>query len=444
MRAPKLVWDVVEESMDEAEFLWRRRLWLLDAHEGRVRDAATWAEERMLGALHGVRVAGDEGVDPLLTPALASDEIDRAAVAAFVLGALGTSRAWDLVERSLLAAPGPASDALIRGVGLLGPRPALAGKLAALLDAGKPGSQAVVLALLAEWAADPGSKLSSWLASADPDLLVAALRAIPGNTGAKFHPQILRNLNDPEPRVQIAAVQRGLVLRQPAAWSTCLALFERPTPALAPLLPLVAVSGEPRSLALLRAAIAVKELARDAVFSLGEHGTAEAAETAVELMAGDQHAALAAASFAAITGVDLRAEHLVKPESPDSSSGGDADSPEAAERRSASPDDDLPAPDVGALIGWWRKNQSRFPPRARFIRGQPARWSVVRDTLENGPPARRHALACELEVRTEGRFRLATRALAGDQERQLRQLAAVDAASFAKPPFPGWAPLPSS
>jgi len=444
MPAPKLVWDVVEESLDEAEFLWGRRLWLLDAHDGRFRDVVTWAEERMLGALHGVRVAGDDGVDPLLTPALASEEIDRAAVAAFVLAALGTARAWNLVERSLLAAPGPASDALVSGLGLLGHGLAFVDKLAPLLNEDKPRSQAAVLTLFAEWGADPGPKLSSWLACADPDLLAAALRAIPASTGAKFHPQILRNVNDPELAVQVAAVQRGLVLRQPAAWSTCLALFERPVPALAPLLPLIAVSGEPRSLALVRAAMAIKELERDAIFSLGEVGTAEAAETAVELMAAERHARVAAASFAAITGVDLRAERLVRQETTDPSSDGDADAAnsEHAPPQSASPDDDLPAPDVGALIAWWRKNQARFPARARFIRGQPARWSVVRDALENGPPARRHALACELELRTEGRFRLATRALAGDQEKQLRALAAVDAASFAKPPFSGWAPLP--
>src|SRR5439155_10844922 len=114
-------------------------------------------EERMLGALHGVRVAGDDGVEPLLTPALASEQIDRAAAAAFVLGALGTSRAWGLVERSLLAAPGPASNALISGLRLLGHLLAFVDRVAALLNADKPGSQAAVLTLLAEWGADPGS-----------------------------------------------------------------------------------------------------------------------------------------------------------------------------------------------------------------------------------------------------------------------------------------------
>src|ERR1035438_86412 len=65
------MWDLVEESLDEAEFLWRRWEAALSTHARDLAGVRFWVEERLLGSLDGLRAAGTRAYDPLLIPALA-------------------------------------------------------------------------------------------------------------------------------------------------------------------------------------------------------------------------------------------------------------------------------------------------------------------------------------------------------------------------------------
>src|SRR5690242_8331330 len=73
--------DLVEESFDEAVFLWRRWEQELTSLTRSLDEVWSWTEDRLHGALEGVSVGGDSGID-LATTALHSGEIDRITVAA--------------------------------------------------------------------------------------------------------------------------------------------------------------------------------------------------------------------------------------------------------------------------------------------------------------------------------------------------------------------------
>ena len=62
------LWDIVEESFEEAEFLWGRWECALDAHDRDLDGVSSWVEERLLGALEGVRVAGDAAIESIRSP----------------------------------------------------------------------------------------------------------------------------------------------------------------------------------------------------------------------------------------------------------------------------------------------------------------------------------------------------------------------------------------
>ena len=81
---PAVIWDLVEESFEEAEFLWQRWEDGLASHARDLTGTAFWVEERLAGSLDGIRVAGDAAFEPLLAPAMASDELWRLSVAAHV------------------------------------------------------------------------------------------------------------------------------------------------------------------------------------------------------------------------------------------------------------------------------------------------------------------------------------------------------------------------
>ena len=111
--APPVFWELVDESLDEAGFFWGRWESALMAADLDAPAVSSWIEERLLGSIDGLVVAGEQGIDRLLVPALEGDDLDRVAAAthALMLGAPGglpifidfteLSRHVPLCERSL-------------------------------------------------------------------------------------------------------------------------------------------------------------------------------------------------------------------------------------------------------------------------------------------------------------------------------------------------------
>jgi uncharacterized protein Usg len=81
------LWDLVEESLDEAVFLWKRWEADLASSVRNLEEVRSWTEDRLQGALDGVRVAGHDLVR-LTQAAVGGDDPTQLTVCAHLLAAV--------------------------------------------------------------------------------------------------------------------------------------------------------------------------------------------------------------------------------------------------------------------------------------------------------------------------------------------------------------------
>lgn len=417
--SPLVFWSIVEESLDEAEFLWRRRDGMLAAHDRTLNDVETWVEDRLLGALEGLVVAGEAGIERVLGPGLASDEPARASVAAYALLTSRTPRGLELFESALLAAAEARLLALRRGLELV---PAAIEALAPTVKAAPPPVLAAYLDACAFQQRATGYAVGELLASRDAPLQRAAarlLRFADAATQRACAPALA--LSDPEARD--LAVESLVIGGLPQAKAACRELAAAELRGSASLLLLLAMVGTPEEHKIVLAALGTEARQKDAIWALGFGGRKEGADACIELLAQGCHDKLAAEAFCAITGLELEAAGLVVPPP------AEADEPIPFEQEDLDadlvqqPEDHLPAPDVAGVIKWWKQQRGQFADKTRYLAGRPATVELLHHRLVNGPTRRRHALALELAVRTQGRLQVETRALVPEQRRQLAAFA---------------------
>jgi uncharacterized protein (TIGR02270 family) len=437
---PDFFWHILEESLDEAEYLWARWERSLDSHDLPLQRVAFWIENRLRGSLDGVRTAGDAAVAAVLEPGLASDSAGRVAASAYVLASMASAQSLDALGRALSSFAGPSLDAVRRGAER-SDNPRVVTKLTPLLQNGAPHAQAAVLDLCSFRAIAAGAPLSALLESPDPFTRAAAVRAardVPALPVAIVN----RALGETDPHVLVAAIETGLWHGMSSAWELCLALCSTPPVAAAcrPLLALLAMSGSQRAERALLTALEHKELQRDAVFALGVWGRVPAIDACLALMREGRQPRVAGEAFCAITGLDLAAAGLVvkEPEAPEAPSledeNLDADLVSTI-------DEALPQPDIEGIAQWWQAHRHEFADKGRYLGGRLVDAAAMQDALLRGPCRRRHEIARELAIRSGGAFRVATRAFAHEQERQMERGAAIDRALLSRNPVPGWAPL---
>ena len=439
-RAPAPLIDVVVESLDEAEFLWRTWEQELDSPLRDLEAVWFWVEQRLQGALDGVQVAGDAAIDDLLVPALREPESrSRAIAAAYVLACEASPRAVDALVSASVSEDDVTQSALARGVQLA---PAMSPLLEAVLA--KRGDRGAALCLEAsnfqQRPAGPALDVVAALRAGDAGVRSAAIRALrhlaPAEASAMY-PAIGGALAAPDLAVRDAALETGMILGLPAAWARCLELAAAPGAAGQRARLLVALLGTERDQRVLLNATGDEPSRRDALFALGCAGTPEAADACLQIGgAVPELARLATDSFVAVTGVDLAAEGLLAPPPPAA-----ADEPIAFEEEDLdadlrpTPDQALPLADWPRLTSWWQRQQRRFAAGRRYLRGQPLDALSVQRFLREGSMRRRHATALEVAVRSGGRHQVETRAFAREQRRQLSALATLDARALSASPL---------
>src|SRR5712671_3510369 len=98
--------DLIAESLDEAQFLWGR--WEAEQSSlTRNLDAVvSWTEDRLHGALDGVRVAPETLFESLLSECLAGDVLHRVTVAAHLLATAKTPNALALLSNAVSRSTG--------------------------------------------------------------------------------------------------------------------------------------------------------------------------------------------------------------------------------------------------------------------------------------------------------------------------------------------------
>lgn len=408
--APPPIWDVVEEHLDEAAFLWTQWEAALASARYAIAEVAAGPEERLRAHLDGVAIGGEAAEAKLLAPALADPDLGRVAAAAAVLAARGRLEPL----RAAVKPDAPdAARAITRALGLA-LAPDAEKRLARWLDDPDPAAQVVAIDALAFRGAAPAPDVRALLGTADPALRAAVLRASPilGDGGRQA---VEGALDDPDPATRDAAVEAGLRLGLRSAWAACQRAADagRPTPLA---LEVLAASGEPADVERIAAAAEVKELRRAALFAAGLSGRARGAAVCAAHL-GDPVAGRAAGDgLRAVTGVAVAgALEAPEPEEPDEPAALEADD---LDRPALPPDDAaLPRPDAAAVLQWWREARASFPDGPRWIEGRPWSAEEALRAFRVGPTRRRPAIGRELAIRSRGAWRIETRAWARDQLR---------------------------
>ncbi|HEY6556229.1 MAG TPA: TIGR02270 family protein [Polyangiaceae bacterium] len=432
-----ILWEVVEEHLDEAEYLLEMRPRCLSSSSYTLDELDVRVEQRLLAHIDGLVVGGTPVAERLLTPAICEDGAPAGKVTAAALALLSGMHA-DAALTRIVAALDDADP--VRRTGLaqalrLAHEPRLPTLLArAVRTAQTAGTRAVLLQALAAHRTDPGPLLGDTLASEEPGLVVAGLEAVAALGRGDCVRAVDAHLGASDPRVRDAAIEAGLVLASRSAWQECQAIDARPLPSDARRILLTALLGHPERV---RPYLDDPALRCDTIFALGFGGRAGDAVTLLSLLHADDDRVckLAGEAFCTITGF-TPPDPPPAPEPPAIED--DADADEAATLPPLEEDDldadlvpdavdELPLIDAVAAETWWRAHHGRFNDASRWLCGRIFDLDALRAELYGAPLRRRHALATALRIASGGRHTVATWAMARRQRTELAALASVRA-----------------
>jgi len=399
-------WDLVEESLEEAAFLWKRWEAELSSPVRSLAEIWSWTEDRLHGALDGVRVAGAELLR-VTQSAVESDDAVRVTIAAHLLAAGSATELRPYLGTLIREATGPRLWSLIRGIEVAELDASFA-PVTSALAAGGPEHLAALCRLKAFRRSTPGREIAVVFDSGEPSLQVEALRALrhlQDDSAAKY---VEAGLSSDSPEVRRAAIECGVRQRRASAWDAARKLVYERNPESAPYLSLLASVGSADDGQLVVTALRAPALQRAGLFALGFIGTPEAVEMCLTAMRDPQLARGAGEAYCAITGADLQRDRLMAPE-PESDP---ADLVPAAH-------DLWPVPDQEAVRAHWEAARSRYVPGARHLYGKPIDANVLVGAIERGPMLRRPELINELTIRSGGRYDVEPRAFAHVQRRMM-------------------------
>ena len=409
--------DLVEESWDEAAFLWKR--WEADlASPVRTLDEVeSWSEDRLQGALDGVRVAGEHLVR-IARSALGGRDPARLTTAAHLLAARSLPEAREELATAIRDATGPRLWSMIRGIQVAELDATFAPVAGALSSAGLE-HLAALCRLKSFRRSPPGREAATVFESGAPPLQVEALcllRHARDDTAGKY---ITAALQSDSPAVRRAAIECGLQQRQQGAWEAVRKLVHERNPESGPFLAILAALGSPEDKQGVIAALREPALQRPALLALVHIGTPEAVEICLQAMSQPPLARAAGAAYCAITGADLQRDGLAAPEPPEA----DSLPPLKADLSEANivpaPHELWSLPDASRVRGHWQAANPGLAAGVRHLYGKPVSLEVLVAAIEGGPMLHRPELINELTIRSGGRYDVEPRAFAQVQRRMM-------------------------
>jgi uncharacterized protein (TIGR02270 family) len=406
--------DLVEESLEEATFLWGRWEHELASLTRTLDDVVSWTEDRLHGAIAGVRVGG--GVSDVVMNGLLSAEPARVAVCTAVLSTSSEPVAIDTLVDALRTADGERLHAMIRGLELQGSDQALR-TAASTLAKGGPAHAGALCRLKAFRRVAPGAELVAAVKSDSTEAQIEAIRAAvyaPSRHAEQLTTAALRSGN---PQVRLAAVESGLAGGVAQAWDVAKRMAGRRGPDTGAYLRLVALLGTASDHEIVYQALRVESLRAPAIWALGHVGTVRAVETC---LAGMKHEDLARAcgeAYCWITGTDLARDRLAADETPVDAPPFEEDDLEAD--LVPAPEALWPLPDPQAIARDWQARAAAFSPDVRYAHGQPAGRETLVGLVERAPMLRRPDIVLELRARTHGQYDVETRAFAARQREMM-------------------------
>lgn len=418
-----VLWDVLEEHLDEAAFLWARRLRCSRAADHSLHEVERGPERRLLAHIHGLAVAGETAARRLLLPMLREGDAASAGAAALALLQRRDDYSLDAVLAALADAPAAPYRGILQALQLTD-RPNLTRQLPRLLGDRSPALYTAALQICVAQGKDPGEALLALLDDEDPQVRTVALRAARFAPRREIQGAVYRALAAEEVAVQAAAVETGLILGQQAAWTACCDLVQRPGATGRLALSWMALLGDGLGMRRTSALLADGGRHRDLLWALGFDGTVGAAAQCVAAMDDPAQARLAAESFCLITGFALcRARGTARtPEEDDD------------EPRPWDPEQDLPHPDVAAVRSLWEQHRGSFRQDERYLLGVPHGKESLLHALAAAPMWRRPILALDLAMRTGGACQLRIELLAREQHQDLARFSALPATVYSRQP----------
>ena len=427
-----IAWDVVEESLGEAEFLWNRREGALCSHDHDLTTLWDRIEDRLSGAIDGIRVGGDEAIRRYLSEAL---DAGRVASTAYAIGADATPFARERLVAVWRDSDGDKLAALRRGAELVDDPRLLPALRLALADA-RPAATAALLEAGRFRRLDPGAGVVDWLSHESAELQRAAVAASRYAPHAIARDCVRRAQLAEDPGVRTAAIETGVFVGMREAWSACRSAVAAQADECRPLLTLVALLGSAADHAAVVAAGANEKLRRDAVWAIGFAGRRDGADICIDLIRQNLLPKLAGEAFCAITGLDLQAAGLCAANDDNGDGEDDIVVP--------SPDEALPLPDLAGITAWWDGARGRFDRQVRYLQGQAISPAALQAALDRGPLRRRPPIATELAIRSSGRYDVMTSAFIAEQRRQLAAFPSTLSSSGdpSRWSLDGWSPAP--
>ena len=421
----KILWDVMEEHLEEAGFLWTMWERALVAPDYTLDELAAREEQRLVAHLDALVQGGEPVVEELLVPALEQDEAEISVAAALALTAAGHG---PRVLEALGAAAGltPGVWGLRRALELSALDGVRGGLEELCAPGGSPLARALALEALAFHGVSAGVLPGELLSSEDPVVVRALLRAGRVAPGALPEEVTERGLASEDPALRDVALRTGILLGAESARRRCDELVQERVAGARAAMELVSLQSGPASVRSLEPSLASPELALDALWALGFCGSVEAAELCVTVLQGGDEllAAAAAEALCAITGLDLTATGLVKAPEP----GLEEPDEEGGLVLATTAEESLLAPDVEQVCAWWEARRAKLSPGVRYIMGRPAELSAVAGALHCAPLWRRHGLALDLGARADRdrATRINTRTWCLVQRRRVHELAQLD------------------
>lgn len=417
--------DVIEEHLEEADFLCQQRKNAL-SERGYNLGLLTELEERLQAHLEGLILA-EADVWNLLKPKLFEGERGEAFAAAFVALASGESGYRDDLTKALDQAEGPVLEGIREAL-----RHSTSVEVEAILrsrlGAAHGRIRAIALDVLSFRRSPIDVKqLELFLLYEDPAMVAAAATAVGRLRVRPLMTRLEGLLGSDNPHVRREAMRAALLVGSEKALAHCRTAIRKKGEESSEALTFIGLVGQSEDARLLVEALNQPELARSAVSALGWFGYTSAIDALLPLAADAKLSRLVGEAIARITGLNLEKEQLVATAPAPSTPKAVADSkPQEGgveeDEFVEGPDEGLPMPDPAKLASWWRANSSRFDKATRYRNGQLYRQQVLIDILHNGNLPDRHLAAIELALLDPACPLLETHALADRQRHDFVKL----------------------
>jgi uncharacterized protein (TIGR02270 family) len=351
---PPAILDILEEHLNELDFLWEQRERFVFSPDWTLKELAAH-EERAEAHLDGLRIGAANSVD-LARPALTADETGLATAATFVLTAFDLPELEHEVLQALKTASPKSRDGIRIGLRYCDIK-RLAAEIVELATSAEPAVRAAALDVLAFHRLPPPKGIPMLLGDPDPHVRRLVYDAA-GRFGGPWSYDVLSNaLDGDSPALRLAALRASARMGLLGLDDSCRQAGTRLQNPVPEALEFLGVLGNAKDLAILQNSITRPALTGAALFGMGKLGSVAAIPLILESIENDKLTHAAGRAFVRITGAkDIEATKPLPP-------------PEGATEAEIQDWDTSLPPDPAKARAWWEKEKGRFTVEGRWQAG---------------------------------------------------------------------------